>query len=176
MPYLDSKIDDNETILRTILNSAHLNKSKKKVVAAAFKPPFRKPDEVDRTQGSNKISVLRADFTSMNFCKKKGKELSDSSSHRAYYGFGYLLASSIRSIKTNLDLLPIIKPDQCDVEYHPVADNFVHANITLPYIFPLVPLRLREPAPPELSYCAKALSRKVTLVIDHNPNSAEWPK
>lgn len=115
--HIPELVADEETVLRTVFSPAHVNNNGK-VRPSCLKPRMKFNDEDDETQRSNKVSVTRLQYASLEFCRKHA--LSHLNGAQTFWGFVQLLVKDIREC-------------ECEVIYKPVDDNPAHANIVFPF-------------------------------------------
>jgi hypothetical protein len=88
---LNKNIDDSEVIVRAIVSPFHVTKNKKRVIPAAFMPPY----------GIDEISVMRHLYLSKDKCKSKGQSL-NCFSDGEFIGFAVLTAKDVRNISSEV--------------------------------------------------------------------------
>ncbi len=87
---IPSKIDDSEPIVRIIFNPYHVDKAKKKVKSAAFKPP----PNIDQ------VSVIRHQYQDADFCRTQGKNMS--TDDKTYLGLAVLTCLQIKEAGSDI--------------------------------------------------------------------------
>lgn len=144
---LPAVIRDNEAILRIIFSPLNVSKDGKTVKPNAYRPP----------PGKDEISVVRANYCSLKFCKKYGKKIQSAENKKNYFGFGILYAIEIREL-------------DADVLYTPIRpDNIYHSDIKIGFI-----PKKGEELPAEYQYKVRQMAKKARLIEDPNPNIDEW--
>lgn len=100
------EVEDGETIVRCICSPYHLDK-RGALHWKAFQP----------RSGSAKVSVIRHGVVGSNFCKERGKELSDPSADKVYSGLAAILALSIRSAGAEVEDAPQDFPGHAHIDH-----------------------------------------------------------
>src|SRR5208282_3920736 len=83
--YFPFTVAHRERIVRAIFSPYHIDKKKKRLRPAAFRPP----------SGDRQLSVMRRDYMGVHACHNRAKSLT--SPKTVYEGVAIILASSIRS-------------------------------------------------------------------------------
>lgn len=134
-----------------------------------MRPQVSKEDEDDETIRSNKLSVTRYDYSSIDKCRRHAHRHSIQP-NREYWGFARFYHRDVKE--------PIVinkESYQCSIDPKPTWDNLAHANIVLPFEEPYedgVPASSRlNKFLDELCEKLKGLCR---VFKDPNSSSAEW--
>jgi hypothetical protein len=147
---LPDEIHDNERIVRFIYSPFHLNKSKNRVVAGAYKTPL----EMDE------VSVNRFDYTNANWCKNMGL-FGQNLPSKTFFGLAMLNANEIREVEAAVVYSPVLNKER---------RNPFHADIKIGY----TPMVRGEQFPSEYQYKISHLAKKARLYIDENLGSDTW--
>lgn len=139
-------VDDVEKITRIIYHPILLN-GKGEIRSNAFKPPAN----------SDEVSIIRLDYSTLEFCKNQGKKFENPDHKKNYYGLSFLSARSIRYIGA-------------DVVSSPIQDtNPAHGDIKIGYI-----TKRNEPLPSKYSWITSKLAETALLVKDPDIYSEKW--
>ncbi|CAN5173535.1 hypothetical protein BH23BAC1_BH23BAC1_40800 [soil metagenome] len=145
------KIDDAETIVRSVFSPINIHKKKGSLLSNTFRSPH----------GLDEVSVNRLDYTTVHFCKTISLKIEDPDNRRSYFGFATLKAKEIRETKSEVFYTPILEPEESFNEYH--------SDIKIGYI------SLKgEPLPAEFQLKVDELTSMAKLYKDPDPNSLEW--
>lgn len=149
MAQIPNLIDNNETIVRIIFSPINVRFSKdnkKYVLPNAFKSPA----------GLDEVSVIRLNYSNVEFCKNHGFQNQKPQDKRKYFGIATISAEQIKNASANIISTPKRK-------------NPAHADIKIGY----TPIK-GEPLPSEYKFKIDELARRSILYEDINPESQTW--
>lgn len=147
---LDTDILDSETIVRGICSPYHFDKGK--VKPAAFEPS---PETED-------VSVMRCDWMGVDECRKKAKELENTTINppKIYAGLAVISAQQIRKGGANI----------VDSREHYLG----HADIKMGIILPQKGVPLAPDKRYKLNQIKKYLAGKAAYFADPDPKAEKW--
>lgn len=139
------KINDDERIIRVLMNPRHL------------KGELIKWNCFRSKAGLDEVSVIRIEFCNEQFCKDWGKKIEQFDRGNHYYGLAALLTKEIRSLG-------------CDVVFTPSEQTHAfHADIVFGYV-----LKSGESPPSEIKFKMEELARLSRIYVDSQPDKKEW--
>lgn len=155
-----SEIDKDEIVIRGILHSLHVSKSKNKLKREAFLPPPGKKD----------VSVLRLLYTDPNFCKSHTKNLASNIPNQSYFGLATLKAYRIPETNVKIKAMNSGFDISIDLVSSPQEDLPMHADILYSDYY------LKDSHEPKTKFrmIADVLIEKSLLFSDNDPNSNSW--
>ena len=104
---LPVEIDDAETLIRVIKLNIHVDKRGRLKPQAFESPPAK-----------DEVSVLRLNFTSIDFCKHWGKSRLEGDSKYPYSGLAALRATAVREIESTIVASPLSDcPAHADIKH-----------------------------------------------------------
>ena len=149
MSQIPHTIADHERIVRIIfspINVKILKDGSKQILPNAFRSPA----------GIDEVSVIRLDYSTIDFCKKLGRANEKPTEKRRFFGLASIEAKQIRTVNA-------------DVISTPKRQNPAHADIKIGFI-----PKKGEPLPTEFRIKLDELVKRTTFYEDPNPESNVW--
>lgn len=159
---IPNKYDDNEVIVRILYSPYHIDEEKGEIKSSAFHPPINKDDP---SKSNLDISILRLNYTNLNFCKKHGKRFSNPA--KTYQGFGIFTVSDLNACR---------KPDESEPKLVVTKLFQLKKRIFLPMHGDIIMGHIENGKPPnnKLKRRAKRIKKIVRLLKDPAPDSRKW--